>query len=81
MEDDRLDLGTETVAVSANPGTGIGVGLGLGVGGSGAYTGGGFAGYWQHSTTTGYLPIFDWGSNSIAGTQSLAFPKDENRSQ
>ncbi|XP_051161219.1 uncharacterized protein LOC127281537 [Leptopilina boulardi] len=83
-EDGRLDLATETVSSvsSTNPGTGIGVGLGIGVGGTGAYTGGGFAGYWQHSTTTGYLPIFDWGSNSIAaGTQSLTFPKDENRSQ
>lgn len=81
MEEDRLDLGTETGSASTNPGAGIGVCLGTGVGGTSTYTGGGFAGYWQHSTTTGYLPIFDWGSNSIAaGSQSLTFPKDENRS-
>ena len=84
MEEDRLDLGndTGTGSGSTNLGSGIGVGLGIGVGGSGTYTGGGFAGYWQHSTTTGYLPLFDWASNSIAaGSQSLSFPKDENRGQ
>lgn len=84
IEEDRLNLGndTGTGSGSTNLGSGIGVGLGIGVGGSGPYTGGGFAGYWQHSSTTGYLPLFDWASNSIAaGSQSLSFPKDENRSQ